>query len=77
MELINKTEPDLRDKTIARLVKKGGLRSKIDAMCCYCIYDSYGEGNWRQQVGKCTAYECPLFTVRPQSKPVKKNETAK
>lgn len=46
------------------------LRKAIDSMCKSCIYDSSpGNGNWRQQVTACTAPKCPLYPVRPISKP--------
>ncbi|MGB1428680.1 MAG: hypothetical protein ACPG62_10285 [Cycloclasticus sp.] len=54
-----------RDKTIRKLASKPGLRGKIDAKCCECIYDPYQEGTWRLQVEKCTSPACPLFSVRP------------
>ena len=62
--------PDkIRNETIQREAGKPGLRGKINAMCCSCIYDPYSEGNWRQQVEKCTSKACPLYSVRPVSKP--------
>ncbi len=52
------------------------LRQAINAMCKACIYDPHsGQGNWRQQVTGCTASglhgatKCPLFDVRPTSRP--------
>ena len=63
------TKRDLREATIARLLKKGGLRAHIDAMCCWCIYDPLGgAGTWRQQVGACTSTTCPLYAVRTASR---------
>jgi len=42
------------------------LRKAIDAKCKECIYDPIGgPGSWRNQVGNCTAYSCPLYDVRP------------
>ena len=67
MERIIRDDPDHRQSTIDRLVGKAGLRGKIDAMCCYCIYDPYQEGTWRKQVDNCTSPECPLFSVRPRA----------
>ena len=58
---------ELRQSVIHRLVKKGGLRAKIDAKCCECIYDPYAEGTWRKQVENCTSFTCPLYEVRPKS----------
>jgi hypothetical protein len=56
-----------REKVINRLMKKPGLRSRIDAKCCECIYDPFQPGTWRKQVELCTAQTCPLFRVRPRS----------
>ena len=44
-------------------------RKLIDLKCKDCIYDEYGEGNWRQQTGNCTVISCPLYEVRPKSNP--------
>jgi len=55
-----------RHEVISRLVGKPGLRGKIDAKCCECIYDPVsGNGTWRQQVEACTSKTCPLHPVRP------------
>lgn len=56
-----------RTETIHRLVRKPGLRGRLDAKCCECIYDPYQEGTWRKQVENCTSPTCPLFDVRPKS----------
>lgn len=56
-----------RERVINRLLKKPGLRSRIDAKCCECIYDPYETGTWRKQVELCTSPTCPLFEVRPMS----------
>lgn len=46
------------------------LRAAINAKCRDCIYDPQaGLGNWRQQVTGCTVTDCPLYPVRPVSKP--------
>ena len=58
------TKRDLREATIARLLKKGGLRAHIDAMCCSCVYDPSNGGTWRQQIDACTVTLCPLHAVR-------------
>ena len=50
------------------------LRKAINAKCKECIYDKLGEGTWRQQVEKCSSPSCPLYPVRPKSKPVKVKE---
>ena len=48
------------------------LRKRINLKCKECIYDEVGgTGNWRQQVGACTATDCPLWDVRPKSLPKK------
>ena len=56
-----------RERVINRLMEKPGLRSRINAKCCECIYDPYQPGTWRKQVELCTAPTCPLFDVRPMS----------
>ena len=58
------------------LSPKKSLRSAINQTCRDCIYDEYakGEGNWRQQVAKCTVTKCSLYPVRPVSKPRKAEE---
>lgn len=61
----NSNQMDVKDKTIARLLKKGKLRGRIDAKCCECIYDPIGDGTWRFQVEICTSFTCPLYPVRP------------
>ena len=55
---------------------KKSLRSAINQTCRDCIYDEHakGEGNWRQQVAKCTVSKCGLHEVRPMSKPRKAEE---
>lgn len=63
-----------RDKTIRKLASKPGLRGKIDAKCCECIYDPHEAGTWRLQVEKCSSRTCPLFPVRPVSKGGKRCE---
>jgi hypothetical protein len=52
------------------LVKAGNsLRKPIDLMCRSCIYDELDTGNWGQQVTACACDYCPLWEVRPVSKP--------
>jgi len=61
---------DLSTLAATKAVKPIGLRASVNAMCKSCIYDPYpGSGNWRQQVTACTAKDCPLYLVRPISKP--------
>ena len=69
METVTRTteELDHRERTINRLRETTGLRGKIDAMCCYCIYDPHQKGAWREQVANCTDKVCPLFEVRTKS----------
>jgi hypothetical protein len=55
----------LRDRIVERECKKSGLKAKIRAFCCHCIYDPYSDGTWLKQVENCTSSHCPLFTVRP------------
>ena len=46
------------------------LRNAINEKCKDCIYDPQsGLGNWRQQVDGCPSTDCPLFPVRPRSRP--------
>jgi hypothetical protein len=52
---------------INRESKKAGLRGRVDAKCCECIYDNYSEGTWRKQVEDCSVKTCPLWKVRPQT----------
>ncbi len=53
------------------------LRKAINQKCTECIYDSRsGLGNWRQQVEACTVKTCPLWPVRPVSKPHKRDPAA-
>jgi hypothetical protein len=61
--------PDNTGKKQAASTKRLGrlsLRSAIDAMCRYCIYDpGGGNGTWREQVQACSSANCPLHPVRP------------
>ncbi len=59
--------PRILLETIDNLARKPGLRSKIDAKCCECIYDPYQEGTWRIQVDNCTSMTCPLFSKRAKT----------
>lgn len=48
------------------------LRKAINAKCKDCIYDPLsGLGTWRQQTEACPAKTCPLWPVRPISRPHK------
>ena len=63
----NQNRDHQRIDIVDRLASKTGLRPKIDAYCCSCIYDPFSEGTWRLQVQNCTACDCPLYEVRPTS----------
>jgi hypothetical protein len=53
-------------------LKRPSMRSAINAMCRQCIYDPVGgTGNWRQQVSACASTSCPLYPLRPMSKPTR------
>ena len=42
------------------------LRKAINEKCKDFIYDPIdGNGTWLKQVADCTAFTCPLHTVRP------------
>ena len=44
------------------------LRKGINDKCKECIYDpGNGNGSWREQVAGCTASNCPLHPLRPQT----------
>jgi len=46
------------------------MRKAINDKCKDCIWDPLsGLGNWRQQVQGCTSVDCPLYPLRPLSKP--------
>jgi hypothetical protein len=61
---------DRQQKLIAQESRRSGLRGKINAKCVECVYDDIGGGGtWREQVEACTAVSCPLFSVRPVSRP--------
>ena len=52
--------------------KRPSMRASINAKCKECIYDPFhGCGSWRKQVEACTSYKCPLFGLRPVSRPKK------
>ena len=59
-----------KDPEHPMLVKAGtSLRKRIDLICRSCIYDEKAPGNWRQQTMACECDYCPLWAVRPVSKP--------
>lgn len=55
--------------------RRPSMRGAINAKCRECIYDPYQAGNWRQQVQACTSPSCPLYPLRPVSRPVVPRET--
>lgn len=56
----------LKDQIIKREASKPGMRGKVNAKCCECIYDDLGgNGTWRQQVAACGAVKCSLHAIRP------------
>ena len=45
-------------------------RKAVNEKCKDCIYDPMsGLGNWRQQVEACEIPDCPLWPIRPKSRP--------
>ena len=42
-----------------------GLRGAINAMCRNCLYDAHAAGSAAVQVELCSAWDCPLWKVRP------------
>ena len=52
------------------------LRQCINDKCRWCIYDKHGAGNWRQQVTACSVIRCPLWRVRPVTRPLTRAERA-
>ena len=59
-----------KTKLIETLLRKSGLRARIDANCAACVYDELFLGTWRQQVEGCTVTDCPLYEVRPKSRSI-------
>ena len=55
----------LKERIIAREIKKPGYKGKVRAFCCECIYDPHDVGTWLEQIERCTAPTCPLYSVRP------------
>lgn len=48
-------------------------KQAVEDKCKECIYDPFnGVGTWREQTESCTATSCPLYVVRPVSKPKKR-----
>ena len=59
-------------KNAPKRQKRPSMRASINAKCKECIYDPFhGCGSWRKQVEACTSYKCPLFGLRPVSRPKK------
>ena len=44
----------------------------VKAKCIDCIYDDTEHGNHYCQIGICTSFNCPLWTVRPTARPGEK-----
>ena len=42
-------------------------KTAVYLMCKSCIYDELDRGTWRQQVDACICYDCPLWSLRPQT----------
>ena len=57
-----------KQKIIDKMVKKPGLRARVDAHCCSCAYDELDTGTWRKQVENCAIVDCALHSIRPSSK---------
>ena len=49
-------------------MNKVSLRKSINEFCKSCIYDKHADGAWREQVTRCTSYNCSLYPVRPVTK---------
>jgi hypothetical protein len=50
--------------------KRYSMRKLVNLKCKECIYDPKGGyGTWRQQTEACTSRKCPLWPIRPVSKP--------
>jgi len=41
------------------------FRRAVNDKCRECIYCESGPGKSRQQTAACTAFSCPLYSVRP------------
>ena len=54
-----------KERLVARLASKPGLRGAIDANCVECIYDPRDSGTWRKQCEDCNVLSCQMFAKRP------------
>jgi hypothetical protein len=61
---------------IEKYRNKAGLKGKIIAKCIDCSVDPADKGNWRQQVMACNCPACPLYEIRPISRPEPKREAS-
>jgi hypothetical protein len=61
-------------KIIDKMVRKPGLRGKLDALCRWCSYDTLSSGTWREQVKNCDVFDCPVYSVRPMPTTEKKGK---
>ncbi len=71
---LNPPENALEDASEGQDGQKRSLRGAINAMCRNCIYDDTPRANlgtWREQTEACTVTKCPLYAVRPVSRPRK------
>jgi hypothetical protein len=57
----------LRTIQVLEISRDGGLRSAVDAMCCYCIFEPSEQEPWQYQVACCDNSQCPLHNHRPRS----------
>ena len=53
-----------KSEVISFILRKPGLRARINAHCVACIYDNQSVGTWRKQVEDCTVEDCSLYDVR-------------
>jgi hypothetical protein len=53
-----------KSEVISFILRKPGLRARINAHCVACIYDNQSVGTWRKQVEDCTVEDCSLYDFR-------------
>ena len=53
-----------KNEVMESILRKPGLRARIDAHCVSCIYDNQCVGTWRKQVEQCSVEDCRLYDVR-------------
>lgn len=59
------------DQLIRDNVEKGTVKASANGFCIECSYDPHSKGSWRVQVGDCEDRNCPLWSIRPESKSTK------